>query len=138
LRRLDGPVSARADPLDPQFGGQGAITSEKRDPFPGLAVAHVGSLYQGRQLGPVLRAFRAFLNRHPRAATAGSKLRQAGEIEAPQQEAIERDLLELDLAAHVTALEESRGPRALEILARSHLALVLAGDGDLPSARQAL
>ena len=99
-------------------------------PFPGLAVAHVGSLYQGRQLGPVLRAFRAFLNRHPRAATAGSKLRQAGEIEAPQQEAIERDLLELDLAAHVDRLGRIPRTEALEILARSHLALVLAGDGD--------
>jgi len=99
-------------------------------PFPASPSHTSASLYQGRQLGPVLRAFRAFLNRHPRAATAGSKLRASGEIEAPQQEAIERDLLELDLAAHVDRLGRIPRTEALEILARSHLALVLAGDGD--------
>jgi glycosyltransferase involved in cell wall biosynthesis len=99
-------------------------------PFPGLAVAHVGTLYGGRDLGPVLRALRVLLDRHPEVARDSTKLRHAGQVEARQAEAIKRDVAELSLGNYV----ELRGvlPRAdaLGLLARSRVAIVLAQDQD--------
>lgn len=103
-------------------------------PLPGLAIAHVGSVYGRRDLKPILRALRFLLDRHPGAAQDGTKLRQAGHVDAPQAEAMERDIAELRLGDHV----ELRGmlPRAeaLDLLARSRLALVLdLGPAQIPA-----
>jgi glycosyltransferase involved in cell wall biosynthesis len=90
----------------------------------------VGTLYGGRDLGPVLRALRVLLDRHPEVARDSTKLRHAGQVEARQAEAIKRDVAELSLGNYV----ELRGvlPRAdaLGLLARSRVAIVLAQDQD--------
>src|SRR5207247_11452883 len=53
-----------------------------RDRYPGLGIAYTGWLYTGRDLGPVVQALRAFLERQPEAARAGAKLRVAGRADA--------------------------------------------------------
>lgn len=97
------------------------------DPFPGLSIAHVGWLYGGRQLRPVLAALRRFLDRHPMADGRAS-LRLAGPIEAEKAEQLRRDVAELRLEGHVHVLGQLPRAEALRLLSRSRLAIVLAQD----------
>jgi glycosyltransferase involved in cell wall biosynthesis len=91
------------------------------------SIACIGALYAGRSLSSVLGAMRAVLAERPEQAAA-LMLRIAGPIELPH-----RDKLLSDIAtAGVENLVHIHGliPRAqaLEMLNRSHLALVLAQD----------
>lgn len=95
----------------------------------GFDIAHVGTMYMGRDMGPVLRGLRMFLDRHPDAASDGAKLRQVGDVEPPQAAAIMRDVTDLKLGKHVALQGIVPRATALEILAGSRLALVLAQDG---------
>lgn len=95
-------------------------------PFPGLSLAHVGTLYVNRDLGPVLRAFRTFLDAHPEARSAGSALRVAGRVEGAYADAFHRAVAELELQDVVEYLGMVPPADALRLLARSSLAIVLA------------
>lgn len=96
--------------------------------FPGLAMVHLGSLYAGRDLGLLLRAFRLLLDRHPSAARDGSKLRCAG---PPCPENLRRQITALDLEAHVEIRGSLPHSEAVDLLARSRLAIVPAQDQPL-------
>lgn len=97
------------------------------DPFPGLSIAHVGWLYGGRRLRPVLVALRRFLDRHPMVDGRAS-LRLVGPIEAEKAEELRRDVAELRLEGHVHVLGQLPRAEALRLLSRSRLAIVLAQD----------
>jgi glycosyltransferase involved in cell wall biosynthesis len=97
-----------------------------RDPFPGLAIASVGTLYGDRDLGPVLQGLRLFLQRHPEAAQGGVKLRVAGRAESPHARAIEEQVASLGLGEYVEVLGQLPRTQALELMSRSHLSVVLA------------
>lgn len=105
------------------------LPARSDEPFPGLAIAHVGTLYGGRDLGAVLRAMRV-LRDSPQVSGAGIKLRQVGDVELPQAEMLRRDIpaLGLDNAVELRGMLPRR--EALDVLARSSLALVLAQDQD--------
>jgi glycosyltransferase involved in cell wall biosynthesis len=97
-----------------------------RHPFPGLAIACVGTLYGHRDLGPVLQALRVFLQRHPEAAQGGVKLRVAGRAESPHARALEEQVAALGLGEYVEVLGQVPRTQALDLMSRSHLAVVLA------------
>ena len=105
------------------------LPARSADAFPGLAIAHVGTLYGGRDLGAVLRAMRILLD-SPHAGGAGAKLRQVGDVEQPQAEALRRDIPALGLGSAVELQGMLPRREALDVLARSSLALVLAQDQD--------
>ena len=96
--------------------------------FPGLSLAYVGTLYFGRDLGPVLSAFSAFLQRNPSAAEAGSKLRVAGHVGGEHLARFRSQLARSGLEAHVELMGVVERSTALELLARSTVAVVLAQD----------
>jgi glycosyltransferase involved in cell wall biosynthesis len=98
------------------------------DPLPGLAIASVGTLYGRRDLGIVLQALRVFLQRHPEAARGGVKLRVAGRVESPLAGAFEEQVASLRLGGYVEVLGQLPRTQALELISRSHLAVVLAQD----------
>jgi len=96
------------------------------DAFPGLGVVYAGSMYAAHDLGPVLRALRLFLDRNPRAVEEGTKFRIAGSIEAPHHAVLQQEVHTLALAAHVEMLGVLPREAALQLVARSRLAVVLA------------
>lgn len=99
-----------------------------RDPFSGLAIACVGTLYGHRDLGPVLQALRLFLRRHPEAVQGEVKLRVAGRVESPHARALENQVASLGLSEHVEVLGHLPRTQALDLMSRSHLSVVLAQD----------
>jgi len=102
-----------------------------RDPYPGLGIAYTGMLYTGRDLGPVVRALRIFLERHPEAARAGSKLRVAGQAEALHARAFSDAVTAAGMESHVEMLGVVPRTRALRVVSRSRLAVVLAQQQEL-------
>jgi len=96
------------------------------DPYPGLGITYAGTLYAGRDLGPVVRALRIFLERHPDAARAGSKLRVAGHAEARHAGAFEDAVAASGLGPYVEVLGPLPRAQALNVVSRSRLVVVLA------------
>jgi glycosyltransferase involved in cell wall biosynthesis len=105
------------------------LPSAAAEPLPGFGLAYVGTVYGGRNLRPVLRALRAFLDLHP--GTEGCTLRIAGPIEGKQNAALRRDIEELALHDHVELLGVLSRAAALQLVARSRLGIVLAQDQEL-------
>lgn len=98
------------------------------DPPPtlrGFGLAHVGTLYGGRDLGPVLQALRIFLDEVPEAA-AECKLRMAGSMEPSHESRLRSQIAEYRLARHVEFLGMLSRWEALDLMNRSRLAVVLA------------
>jgi glycosyltransferase involved in cell wall biosynthesis len=89
------------------------------------SIAYVGTLYAGRNLSSVCLAMRRVLSDRPEAA-ATLKLNIAGPIEAPHRRQLEEDIAGLDSVVKVHGVLPR--PKALELLNRTHLALVLAQD----------
>lgn len=96
------------------------------NPYPGLSLAHVGTVYGGRDLGPVLRGMRRLFDRTPEAAKDGTLLRVAGHVEEPYASEVQRQISALKLGAWVEFLGTLPRSEALTLVSRSRLALVLA------------
>jgi glycosyltransferase involved in cell wall biosynthesis len=101
------------------------------NPYPGLGIACAGTLYGGRDPGPVVRALGLFLERHPEAARVGSKLRIAGEVEALHARALHEAVVAAGIGPHVEVLGRLPRADALDVVSRSRLAVVLAQGQDL-------
>jgi glycosyltransferase involved in cell wall biosynthesis len=93
---------------------------------PGLDITHLGTVYFNRDPTPVLRAFASFLAAHPAAASAGSTMRFVGNVAGDFRRRLEQTVAELGIATHVEINGAVPRARALEILAESRMALVLA------------
>src|SRR6266496_2237571 len=102
-----------------------------RDRFPGLGIAYTGRLYAGRDLGPVMRALGIFLQRHPEAARAGSKLRIAGDADARHAQVFNDAVAAAGVEQYVEVLGLLSRTDALNVVSRSRLAVVLAQDQEL-------
>jgi glycosyltransferase involved in cell wall biosynthesis len=103
---------------------------------PGLSICHVGTVYYNRDPTPVLRAFASFLSANPAAASAGSMLRFVGFVSGDFRRALEQTVSDLGIAAHVELTGAVPRDRALEMLAASRMALVLAqGQGIMVPAK---
>jgi glycosyltransferase involved in cell wall biosynthesis len=102
-----------------------------RDRYPGLGIAYTGWLYTGRDLGPVVQAFRAFLEHHPEAAQAGAKLRVAGRADAGHAQAFYSAVAAAGMEQYVEVLGPLPRAEALNVVSRSRLAVVLAQQQEL-------
>jgi len=102
------------------------LPARNGDPYPGLALSHVGTMYGGRDLGPVLRGLRKLLDRHPEAATDGTRLRVAGHIDEPYASEVHRQVADLGLGQVVEFLGTLPRAEALNLVSRSRIGLVLA------------
>jgi glycosyltransferase involved in cell wall biosynthesis len=91
------------------------------------SIAYVGTLYSGRNLSSVCVAMRRLLSDRPEAA-ATLRLNVAGPMESVHQRRMEEDIAAADLASVVNLHGVLPRAQALELLNRSHLALVLAQD----------
>jgi glycosyltransferase involved in cell wall biosynthesis len=102
-----------------------------RHAYPGLGIAYTGTLYGGRDFGPVVRALRVFLERHPDAAQAGSRLRVAGGAGVGHARAFHDAVAAAGIAQYVEVLGHLPRAQALDVLSRSRLAVVLAQEQDV-------
>jgi hypothetical protein len=106
------------------------LPPRSHQPFRGLGIVHVGTLYGARDPAPVLHALKRFFDRFPEARRDGTMFRHAGAVEPSHAMASRRVIEELDIADHVAMQPPLPRPAALELLARSRLAVVLAQDQD--------
>ena len=91
------------------------------------SISHVGTLYAKRNLSSVFAAMRALLRDRPEAA-AMLRLNIAGPLESPHRERMHDEIAAAGLTPMVNILGVIPHAEALELLARSHIALVLAQD----------
>lgn len=122
----DLPVVCVPNGVDPD-----CLPPPARHRYPGLGIAYAGTLYGGRDLGPVVRALRIFLERHPEAAQAGSKLRIAGEAVACHARAFNDAVAAAGIQQYVEVLGPLSRAEALNVVSRSRLAVVLAQEQEL-------
>lgn len=122
----DVPVVCVPNGVDPE-----SLPPPAGDRYPGLGIVHAGTLYAGRDVGPVVRALRIFFERHPDAARAGSKLRVAGGSEAGHARAFQDAVAAAGMGPYVEVLGQLPRAEALNVLSRSHLAVVLAQHQEL-------
>ncbi len=102
-----------------------------RDRYPGLGIAYAGTLYAGRDLGPLVSALRIFLERHPAAAQDGAKLRIAGEAGAGHARSFYETIAAARMEQYVEVLGRLPRAQALDVVSRSRLAVVLAQEQEL-------
>jgi glycosyltransferase involved in cell wall biosynthesis len=125
-RYPDVPVVCIPNGVDPD-----RLPPPARHRYPRLGIVHAGTLYGGRDLGPVVRALRIFFERHPEAAQAGSKLRIAGQAGPHQAQAFNDAVATAAIEQHVEVLGRLSRADALKVVSRSHLAVVLAQQQEL-------
>jgi len=92
---------------------------------PGVTIGYAGTLYGRRSVTSVLKAMRSFLGDHPDAANA-LRLRIAGMMDAAHADTFGSDVREAKLETAVEFLGRVSPAEALELLAESNIALVLA------------
>jgi glycosyltransferase involved in cell wall biosynthesis len=95
------------------------------DLFDGVSLVYAGTVYIGRTFVTLLAAMESLRRDRP-AAAACVKLRIAGEIGATQLEQLRAELTRRRIEDMVELHGSLPRPAALELLRRSHLALVLA------------
>jgi glycosyltransferase involved in cell wall biosynthesis len=91
------------------------------------SLAYVGTLYANRNLSPVFAAMRAVLRDRPDAA-GRLRLDVAGSLDSPHRERMHDEIAAAGLTSQVRIHGVLARAHALELLSRSHLALVLAQD----------
>jgi hypothetical protein len=126
VRYPDVPLVCVPNGVDPE-----CLPAPARQPYPGLSVAHAGTLYAGRDVGPVVRALRLFFERHPEAAQVGSKMRIAGDAEVRYARAFYNAVAAAGMERYVEVLGPLPRAEALNVVSRSRLAVVLAQEQEL-------
>jgi hypothetical protein len=99
---------------------------EPTDIVPG-SISYVGALYAHRNLSSILTAMGAVLRDKPGAAKA-LRLNIVGPLDSANREQTLQQIATAGLGSHVTIHGVLPRRQALEVLSRSHLALVLAQD----------
>ncbi len=120
------PVACVPNGVDPE-----CLPSPAPSRYAGVGIAYAGTLYGGRDLGPVVRALRLFLERHPDAARAGSRLRVAGPAEGRHARALAAAVTAAGIDRYVELLGPLPRAQALDVVCRSRLAVVLAQEQEL-------
>jgi glycosyltransferase involved in cell wall biosynthesis len=92
---------------------------------PGFTVTHLGTVYFNRDPRPVVRAFGRFLADHT-AVADGARLRFVGFVAPEFRGSLDDEVRALGLTGHVELAGALPRDQALEVLANSSMALVLA------------
>jgi hypothetical protein len=92
---------------------------------PGLSITHLGAVYFNRDPAPVIHAFARFLKENPDGAP-GSVLRFVGFVSPDFRHTFDQAVDDLGIRRHVEVVDAVPRDRALEMLAGSDMALVLA------------
>jgi glycosyltransferase involved in cell wall biosynthesis len=95
--------------------------------YSGFSIAYAGTVYLSRNLSPILRALPAVLDRIP-AARDCLRLRIAGSMDAEHEARFAEEVTRLGLTSLVEARGRVSNAEAMDLVNRSHLALVLAQD----------
>jgi glycosyltransferase involved in cell wall biosynthesis len=95
---------------------------------PGFTIVHAGTLYIRRNLGPVLKAFRVLLDRHPEIGPAEARIRVAGHLDAGRQADLRAQMRSMGLEAYVQLAGVVSRAEALRLAAASSASIVLAQD----------
>lgn len=101
------------------------------NPYPGVSLAYTGTLYGGRDIGAVVRGLGLFLKRHPDAARAGARLRVAGAVDSHHARALAETVAAAGMGECIELLGMLPRTDALQVLARSRLAVILAQEQEL-------
>ncbi|MGH7688936.1 MAG: glycosyltransferase [Gemmatimonadaceae bacterium] len=115
------PVSCISNGIDPDR------VPPPAPKYPGLAISYAGTLYLSRDLGPVVRGMKQFVEQHPEAMSA-IRLVVAGSMNEGLRV---RFWKEVDAAGLHDAVEmrgRISGDEALDMINRSQLTIVLAQD----------
>lgn len=91
------------------------------------SLAHVGTLYGKRSLSPVLSAMRDVLRSRPESAK-NLCLHLVGPLDSPQREEFQDEVERAGLTPYVRLHGVLPRQKALEVLTRAHVAIVLAQD----------
>ena len=118
-------VSFIPNGIDPE-----RLASRSNEKFDGRAISYIGTLYLGRDLTQIVHAMKAFVDKHPEAK-AGMTLHVAGSMDAPNEAAFWREVNEAGLTNMVRVYGRVPSAKALELINKSHLTLVLAQDQEL-------
>lgn len=102
-----------------------AIEEAPREPDT-FTIVHVGTLYGGRDPSVVLRGFEDFLRRHPGASPSGARVELVGSVEVAYPSLRRERIEELGIGPHLSMPGPLPRKEALERLARSAVAVVLA------------
>jgi glycosyltransferase involved in cell wall biosynthesis len=93
---------------------------------PGLTIVHAGTLYIRRDLGPVLRALRLLVDRHPEIGPEQARLRVAGHLDEGRGSDLRTQVRSAGLDAFVKHLGVVSRAEALRLAAGSSASIVLA------------
>jgi len=93
---------------------------------PGLTIVHAGTLYIRRDLGPVLRALRLLLDRHPEIGPDRARLRVAGHLDEGRGSDLHAQVQGTGLQAFVKHVGVVSRAEALRLAAGSSASVVLA------------
>jgi glycosyltransferase involved in cell wall biosynthesis len=91
------------------------------------SLSYIGTLYANRNLSSVFAAMHALLRDRPEAAGM-LRLNVAGSLDSPHRERMNSEIAAAGLTSQVSIHGVLPRAQALELLSRSHLALVLAQD----------
>ena len=108
-----------------------ALPTRGQKRLPGLALAYSGTLYGERSFDAVLAALARLSHTHPEASVAGPYMRVAGYIDPPHAPRLQASLERTGLTAHVVVLGRLPRREAMDLIASSRLALVLAQEQEL-------
>jgi glycosyltransferase involved in cell wall biosynthesis len=102
-----------------------SLPSNSGQKFPGLSIAYVGTLYAGRDLSPILQAMAGLIAANPEAMRE-LKLRVAGHMNPLHAEHFKLQSEREGVSKFIDLLGVLPRVSALELLQRSHVAIVLA------------
>jgi glycosyltransferase involved in cell wall biosynthesis len=107
--------------VDPEL-----LPDVKAEREPGLTIVHAGTLYIRRDLGPVLKALRRLLDRHPELGPDRARLRVAGQLDGDREADLWAQVRSSGLEAFVEHVGVISREEALRLAAGSSASLVLA------------
>ncbi len=104
------------------------VPKVKRSRVRGLTLTHAGTIYGGRNIEPVLRAFARYLDEYPDERELGAQIQLVGNVQEAAAQRFRATAQALGVGGQLHVLGTRPRAETLKILARSHVGLLLAQD----------